>query len=78
LGWLILPMVLTAMSVWLIAAGTPGARLPLGLIVVLCVVGAVRQAYMFWGNERKASAFVTFAGIVIALIALLVSFLRVS
>ena len=38
--------------------------------------GAVRQAFLFWGKEQKAYAFVTFAGVVIALVALLVSSLR--
>jgi len=76
LVWLILPVVLTAMSVWLIAVRTPASRLPLGIIVVLCIVGAVRQAFLFWGKEQKAYAFVTFAGVIIALVALLVSSLR--
>jgi len=76
--WLLLPVVLTAMGLWLIAVGTPGSRLPLGIIVVLCIVGAVRQAFLLWGKEQKAYAFVTFAGVVIALVALLVSSLRLS
>ncbi len=76
--WLILPVVLTAMGLWLIAVGTPGSRLPLGIIVVLCIVGAVRQAFLLWGKEQKAYAFVTFAGVVIALVALLVFSLRLN
>jgi len=74
--WLILPVVLTAMSLWLIAVGTPGSRLPLGIIVVLCIVGCVRQGFVFWGKRQKAYAFITFAGAVIALVAWLVSLLR--
>ena len=76
LVWLILPVVLTAMSLWLIAVRTPASRLSLGIIVVLCIVGAVRQIFLFWGKEQKAYAFVTFAGVIIALVALLVSSLR--
>ena len=78
LVWLILPVVLTAMGLWLIAVRTPGSRLPLGIIVVLCIVGAVRQAFLLWGKEQKAYVFVTFAGVVIALVALLVSSLRLN
>jgi heme/copper-type cytochrome/quinol oxidase subunit 4 len=74
--WLILPVVLTAMSLWLIAFRTPASRVPLGIIVVLCIVGCVRQAFLFRGKGQKAYAFVTFAGAIIALVALLVSSLR--
>jgi uncharacterized membrane protein (DUF373 family) len=66
------------MGVWLIAVRTPGSRLPLGIIVVLCIVGAVRQAFLLFGKKQKAYAFVTFAGVVIALVALLVSYLRLD
>jgi len=76
--WLILPVVLTAMSLWLIAVGTPASRLPLGTIVVLCIVGCVRQAFLFWGKGQKAYAYVTFAGAIISLVALLVTSFRFS
>ena len=54
--WLILPVVLTAMSFWLIAVRTSASRQSLGIVIVLCILGCVRQAFHFWTKGQKAYA----------------------
>ena len=72
--WLILPAALIAMSVWAIVTGVHTGRLPLGIILALCIVACVRQGFLLWTNGQTAYASIAFAGAVIGLAAGAISF----
>ena len=76
LVWLLLPLALVVMSVWLIRAGTTAPKGLVVIVMALCLVGCVRQAFIFLTNKRVAYAAVLFAAAVVAIVAVIASFLR--
>ena len=72
--WLIFPVVLTAMSVWLIVVRATAPRLGLRIFITLCILGCVRQAFLLWTKGQKGYASFAFAAAVISMLAGLVSF----
>jgi hypothetical protein len=64
------------MSVWLIRTG---ARAPRGMVVVvvaLCLLACLRQAFIFLRGKRLAYAAVAFTAAVVGIVAVIVSFLH--
>lgn len=72
--WLIFPVVLIAMGLWLIAVRTSPSKIPVGIILMLCILGCVRQVFLFWTKGQKVHASIAFAAAVIGILAGLISF----
>jgi len=64
------------MSVWLIRAGAAAPRGLVVIVVALCFLGCLRQAFIFLTNKRLAYAAVAFTAAVVGIVAVIVSFLR--
>jgi len=75
--WLAFPIALIAASVWLLA-GSGSTRVPLAIIVVLSIVGCVRQASLLWRKGQTTHASITLAAILVGIAAALIVFLRAA
>jgi len=69
LVWLIFPVVLTVMSLWVLVTGAGTSRLQLGIIMALCIVGCVRQGFLLWTKGQTAYGSIAFAAAVIGIAA---------
>jgi hypothetical protein len=75
--WLIFPLLLIVMSVWLVI-GPGAARLPVAIVLALSILGCVRQASRFWREGQTTYASITLAAILITITVTLIVFLRLS
>jgi heme/copper-type cytochrome/quinol oxidase subunit 4 len=76
LVWLIFPVVLTVMSVWVVVTGVGTSRMQLGIILALCILGCVRQGLILWTKGQTAYGSVAFAAAIIGIAVGGVIFLR--
>jgi heme/copper-type cytochrome/quinol oxidase subunit 4 len=74
--WLIFPIALTLMSLWLIIAGAHDYRLKVGIILSLCLLAFVRQAFLLQAKGEKIHALLAFATVVICIVVVIVSVCR--
>lgn len=69
LVWLVFPTVLIVISIWVIITGATTSRLQLGIIMVLCLLGCLRQGFILWTKGQTAYALLAFAAMILGLTA---------
>jgi hypothetical protein len=67
LVWLIFPGALIVMSLWVVVTGASASRLQLGIIIVLCTLGCVRQGFLLWTKGQTAYGFLAFVAAIISI-----------
>jgi heme/copper-type cytochrome/quinol oxidase subunit 4 len=69
LVWLIFPVVLTVMSLWLLVTAVATSRVQLSIIMALCILACLRQGLVLWAKGQTAYGSVAFASAVIGIAA---------
>ena len=76
--WLIFPTVLIVISLWVVITRASVSRLQLGIMMVLCVLGCLRQGFLLWTKGQTGYALLAFAAMIVGMAAVAVLFFNHS